>query len=56
MVHIYRAKEGKLVYDTKAGGISPVTMADESLLKLSASWSPSTASAGSKNIMADAFA
>jgi sulfide dehydrogenase [flavocytochrome c] flavoprotein subunit len=34
VVHIYRAKDGKLIYDTKAGGISPVTMADESLLKL----------------------
>jgi sulfide dehydrogenase [flavocytochrome c] flavoprotein subunit len=34
VVHIYRARDGKLIYDTKAGGISPVTMADESLLKL----------------------
>ncbi|MBP8901821.1 MAG: FAD-dependent oxidoreductase, partial [Thiobacillaceae bacterium] len=56
VVHIYRAKDGKLIYDTKAGGISPVTMADESLLKLQRKLESEYCIGWFKNIMADAFA
>jgi sulfide dehydrogenase [flavocytochrome c] flavoprotein subunit len=56
VVHIYRMKDGKLVYDTKAGGISPVTMADESLLKLQRKLESEYCIGWFKNIMADAFA
>jgi hypothetical protein len=56
VVHIYRARDGKLIYDTKAGGISPVTMADESLLKLQRKLESQYVEGWLKNIMADAFA
>ena len=56
VVHIYRARDGKLIYDTKAGGISPVTMADESLLKLQRKLESEYCIGWFKNIMADAFA
>jgi sulfide dehydrogenase [flavocytochrome c] flavoprotein subunit len=56
VVHIYRAKDGKLVYDTKAGGISPVNMPDEAQLKLQRKLESEYCIGWFKNIMADAFA
>ncbi len=56
VVHIYRMKEGKLVYDQKAGGISPVNMADEAALKLQRKLESEYCVGWFKNIMADAFA
>ncbi len=56
VVHIYRAKDGKLVYDTKAGGISPVNMPDEAALKLQRKLESEYCIGWFKNIMADAFA
>ena len=56
VVHIYRARDGKLVYDTKAGGISPVNMADEAQLKLQRKLESEYCIGWFKNIMADAFA
>jgi sulfide dehydrogenase [flavocytochrome c] flavoprotein chain len=56
VVHIYRAKDGKLVYDTKAGGISPVNMPDEAQLKLQRKLESEYVHGWFKNIMADAFA
>jgi sulfide dehydrogenase [flavocytochrome c] flavoprotein subunit len=56
VVHIYRAKDGKLVYDTQAGGISPVNMPDEDQLKLQRKLESEYCIGWFKNIMADAFA
>jgi len=56
VVHIYRAKDGKLVYDTKAGGISPVNLPDEAALKLQRKLESEYCIGWFKNIMADAFA
>lgn len=55
VVHIYRVKDGKLVYIAEAGGISPVAMPEEELVlqrKLEARY----AVGWLKNIMTDAFA
>jgi sulfide dehydrogenase [flavocytochrome c] flavoprotein subunit len=56
VVHIYRAKEGKLVYITDAGGISPVKMDSEDALKLQRKLESEYVHGWFKNIMADAFA
>jgi len=56
VVHIYRAKDGKLIYDQKAGGISPVNMADDDALKLQRRLEAEYCVGWFKNIMADAFA
>ena len=55
-MHIYRVKEGKLVYIKEAGGISPVTMDSEDALKLQRKLESEYAQGWLKNIMADAFA
>jgi hypothetical protein len=54
-VHIYRVKEGKLVYIQEAGGISPVNLPDDQL-KLQRKLESEYAQGWLKNIMADAFA
>ncbi len=56
VVHIYRVKDGKLVYDTKAGGVSPVNLPDEAQLKLQRKLESEYVHGWFKNIMADAFA
>jgi sulfide dehydrogenase [flavocytochrome c] flavoprotein subunit len=56
VVHIYRVKEGKLVYITDAGGISPVKMDSEDALKLQRKLESEYVHGWFKNIMADAFA
>jgi sulfide dehydrogenase [flavocytochrome c] flavoprotein subunit len=55
VVHIYRVKDGKLVYIKEAGGISPVTMDSEDALKLQRKLESEYATGWLKNIMADAF-
>jgi len=56
VVHVYRVKDGKLVYITEAGGISPVNMDSEDALKLQRKLESEYATGWLKNIMADAFA
>jgi sulfide dehydrogenase [flavocytochrome c] flavoprotein chain len=56
VVHIYRKKDGKLVYITDAGGISPVNMDDEVQLVLQRKLESEYVHGWFKNIMADAFA
>jgi sulfide dehydrogenase [flavocytochrome c] flavoprotein subunit len=56
VVHIYRVKEGKLVYITDAGGISPVKMDSEDAMKLQRKLESEYVHGWFKNIMADAFA
>ena len=55
VVHIYRVKDGKLVYIQEAGGISPVNIADEAQLKLQRKLEAEYATGWLKNILADAF-
>ena len=56
VVHIYRVKDGKLVYIAEAGGISPVNMENEEQLVLQRKLESEYAIGWLKNIMADAFA
>ena len=56
VVHIYRVKDGKLVYIADAGGISPVNMDNEEQLVLQRKLESEYAIGWLKNIMADAFA
>ncbi|PIV88283.1 MAG: cytochrome C [Hydrogenophilales bacterium CG17_big_fil_post_rev_8_21_14_2_50_63_12] len=56
VVHVYRVKDGKLVYIKEAGGISPVKMASEEQLVLQRKLEAEYAIGWLKNIMADAFA
>ncbi len=56
VVHIYRVKDGKLVYIAEAGGISPVNMDSEEQLVLQRKLESEYATGWLKNIMADAFA
>ncbi len=56
VAHVYRLREGKLVYITEAGGISPVNMDSEDALKLQRKLESEYATGWLKNIMADAFA
>jgi sulfide dehydrogenase [flavocytochrome c] flavoprotein subunit len=55
VVHIYRVKDGKLVYIKEAGGISPVNMDRRGALKLQRKLESEYATGWLKNIMADAF-
>ena len=56
MVHVYRAREGKLVYIEEAGGTSPVKMESEEALRLQRKLEAAYAIGWLRNIMADAFA
>ncbi len=56
VVHVYRVQDGRLVYIKEAGGISPVTMADDAQLKLQRKLEAEYATGWLKNIMADSFA
>ncbi|MFZ5483348.1 MAG: FCSD flavin-binding domain-containing protein [Pseudomonadota bacterium] len=56
VVHVYRVKDGKLVYIQEAGGISPVNLPDEAQLKLQRKLESEYATGWLKNIMADSFA
>lgn len=56
VAHVYRKKDGKLVYIQEAGGISPVNMDSENALKLQRKLESEYAIGWLKNIMADAFA
>jgi sulfide dehydrogenase [flavocytochrome c] flavoprotein subunit len=56
VAHVYRMRDGKLVYITEAGGISPVNMDSEEQLKLQRKLESEYAIGWLKNIMADAFA
>ena len=55
VVHVYRVKDGKLVYIQEAGGISPVNLPDEAQLKLQRKLESEYATGWLKNIMADSF-
>ncbi len=55
VVHIYRVKDGKLVYIKEAGGISPVNLPEGQLL-LQRKLESEYATGWLKNILADAFA
>jgi len=56
VVHVYRMRDGKLVYIKEAGGISPVKMESEETLKLQRRLEAEYAVGWLKNIMTDAFA
>jgi sulfide dehydrogenase [flavocytochrome c] flavoprotein subunit len=55
VVHIYRVRDGKLVYIQEAGGISPIAIPDEEELKLQRKLEAEYAPGWLKNIMTDAF-
>lgn len=55
VVHIYRVKDGKLVYIKEAGGISPIAMPEDQL-KMQRKLESEYATGWLDNIMADAFA
>lgn len=56
VAHVYRKKDGKLVYIKEAGGVSPVKMDSEEALKLQRKLEAEYAQSWIRNILADAFA